>query len=122
MIPDEKSGPASPQVCRWFPCTSSKMTLLTTLPWLLSAVTIVQTWLTGNRWRWVWLLALANCGLWTWWTVLAEAWGMMPLNLFAGIVAVRNHLRWEREHCGAEASGEDFWFGDKLCSYLSSLS
>jgi hypothetical protein len=56
----------------------------------------------GNRWRWVWLLALANCVLWTWWTVLAGAWGMMPLNVFAGIVAVRNHLRWERERLTPE--------------------
>ncbi len=68
--------------------------LATTLPWLLSAVTIVQTWLTGNKWRWVWLLALGNCALWTTWTILARQWGMMPLNVFSGVVAWRNHKLW----------------------------
>jgi hypothetical protein len=70
------------------------MPLVTTLPWLLSAITIVQQVLCGNKWRYVWLLGLANAGLWTWWTILAELWGMMPLNLFAAAIAVRNHKLW----------------------------
>ncbi len=70
------------------------MTLLSTLPWLLSAVTIAQIWLTGNRWRYVWLFALGNGALWMWWTCLAGAWGMMPLHVFGSIVAIRNHRKW----------------------------
>lgn len=70
------------------------MSLVYTLPWFLSAVTIVEAWLAGNRWRYVWLLALFNCALWTWWTFLSRQWGMMPLNLFMAIIAIRNHIKW----------------------------
>lgn len=70
------------------------MTLVTALPWVMSAVTIVQLWLTGNRWRYVWLLALCNGVVWTTWTVLARQWGMMPLNVVSAVVAWRNHRVW----------------------------
>jgi hypothetical protein len=72
------------------------MNLVTTLPWLLSAVTIVDAILCGNRWRYVWLLSLGNSALWTWWSLLAEQWGMMPLNLFMAGISIRNHIKWNR--------------------------
>ena len=60
----------------------------------MSTLTIAQLWLTGNRWRYVWLFALGNTVVWTIWTILAAQWGMMPLNLFSGVVAWRNHRLW----------------------------
>ena len=73
------------------------MTLPTFLPWVMSTVTIAQMWLTGNRWRYVWLLALANGAVWTTWSVATASWGFMPLNVFSAVVAVRNHFLWLSE-------------------------
>lgn len=73
------------------------MRLLELFPYLLSAITMTEIWLAGNKWNNVWLLGIANCILWTIYTVLTKQWGLMPLNVFAGAIAIRNHLKWNKK-------------------------
>lgn len=67
------------------------------LPWLLSAITIAQIWMAGNKHPKSWAIGLANQALWLAWIIPAQAWGFLPMNLALWIVYARNHLRWTRE-------------------------
>jgi hypothetical protein len=66
------------------------------LPWLLSALTIWQTWLAGSMRRHAWLVGLGTQALWLWWILAAEAWGLLPLNAALWFTYARNHLRWRK--------------------------
>lgn len=67
------------------------------LPWLLSVITIWMTLLAGNKHKSAWGIGLINQGLWLFWIVSAEAWGLIPMNIVLWVVYFRNHLRWQRE-------------------------
>lgn len=67
------------------------------LPYLLSAITIWMTVLTGNLHRHTWLLGLANQALWLVWIVVSESWGFIPLNVALWYVYCRNHYKWVHE-------------------------
>jgi hypothetical protein len=69
-------------------------TIITHLPWLLSAITIATMWKAGDRWRATWLLGLANQALWLVWIIAVSAWGLLPMNIVLWIVYARNHLKW----------------------------
>jgi len=69
----------------------------TYLPWLLSAITIWQTWLTGNRHTAAWFVGLVNQALWLGWIVQTEMWGFLPMNIALWIVFARNHFKWNKE-------------------------
>jgi hypothetical protein len=64
------------------------------LPWVLSAVTVSVMWMAGNKTPWAWRLSLLNQCLWLWWIVLAQAWGLLPMNLAMFAVAARNLRKW----------------------------
>ena len=66
------------------------------LPWLLSAITIWMTLLTGNLHRSSWLIGLGNQLLWLVWIVVTETWGLVPLNIALWVVYYRNHVKWQR--------------------------
>lgn len=70
------------------------MNIATYLPWLLSAITITSMWLAGSKWRWTWMLTLANQALWLTWIISIRAWGLLPMNLAMIVVAIRNHRKW----------------------------
>lgn len=55
-----------------------KQAAITYLPWLLSAITIWQTLLAGNKHPKAWLLGLANQALWLAWICASATWGMLP--------------------------------------------
>lgn len=68
--------------------------IVTYLPWLLSAITIWMTLLAGNMHRQAWLVGLVGQALWLLWIVMSGTWGLIPLNVALWIVYVRNHLKW----------------------------
>jgi len=68
--------------------------LVSTLPWLLSVITIWMTVLAGNKHPSAWLIGLVNQFLWLVWIVLAGAYGLLPMNLALWMVYGRNHLKW----------------------------
>lgn len=69
------------------------MTRLQLLPWVLSAWTLGAMWLAGSNPRVGWTVALAGQLPWTAYTVLASAWGFLPLNIGLTIVYYRNLKR-----------------------------
>lgn len=69
--------------------------LINYLPWVLSALTIWQTLLAGNKHKLAWLLALGNQALWFSWIVLSSNWGLLPMNIALWILYFRNHLKWK---------------------------
>ena len=64
------------------------------LPYLLSALTIYSMLLAGNKRRGAWVIGLVNQLLWLVWIILAQAWGLLPMNLALWIVYARNYLKW----------------------------
>ena len=64
------------------------------LPWLLSAVTVWMTLLTGNKTPWAWVVGLGNQALWLVWIFAAEAWGLLPMNVALWVAYARNHWKW----------------------------
>lgn len=81
----------------------------TYLPWLLSAITIFATVLTGNKHRLAWIVSLAGQALWLVYIVASGSWGFLPLTATLTVLYLRNHLKWreenrleviEREHFG----------------------
>jgi hypothetical protein len=67
------------------------------LPYLLSAVTALSTWMAGNKDPRAWLIALGNQVLWTVWVFGSHTWGFIPLNLFLWYTYFRNYRLW-RSH------------------------
>ena len=65
-------------------------------PWLMSAVTIWMTLLTGNKHRSAWMIGLGNQALWLIWIVTMQAWGLLPMNAALWAVYARNHLKWNK--------------------------
>lgn len=73
------------------------MNLATTLPWLLSAITIYMTLLAGNKHPRAWLVGLCNQALWLVFIVHTEHWGLLPMNAALWVVYARNHLKWSKQ-------------------------
>jgi len=66
-------------------------------PWLLSAGTLGNMWLVGNKNKLGWVVGLANQALWITFIVLFSAWGLLPLALALIVLYTRNLVRWRRE-------------------------
>lgn len=73
------------------------------LPWVLSALSLAMSWLTGSKWRHVWLYGLFIQCLWLAWVLASGKWGFLPLTASLFFVYARNHFRWAREAAEAEA-------------------
>lgn len=71
--------------------------LTTVLPWIISAITVSQVLMAGNKHRHSWTVGLANQMLWLIWIVADEKWGFLPLNIALWIAYYRNHVKWRRE-------------------------
>jgi hypothetical protein len=66
------------------------------LPWLLSALSLVMSVLTGNKWRYAWLFGLGIQCLWVLWVMSAKTYGFLPLCLALFVIYGRNHIKWQR--------------------------
>ena len=67
------------------------------LPWILSSITIYQSYLVGNKDIRGWTLSLVNQSLWFVWVVGSGTWGFLPLNLALTAIYIRNYRRWRNE-------------------------
>lgn len=66
------------------------------MDWLLSAITIWQAHLAGNKHPMAWAVGLIGQALWLAWIVMSENWGFLPLTLFLTAIYARNHWKWQR--------------------------
>ena len=66
------------------------------LPWIMSCITIYCIWRQGDKWKWVWLLTLANQALWFTWIFLSKSYGLLPMTIVITFLSVRNHLKWSK--------------------------
>ena len=64
---------------------------------IIGVLTVLATWLIGNKSKWGQRIsALANIGWWIY-IVVFQHWGLVPMEVFLTIVIVRNLIKWERE-------------------------
>ena len=68
--------------------------LVKILPWVMSATTMLDAYLCGCKWRYVWLFSFWNSVLWSSWTIMAGQWGLMPVNIFFLAISLINHRKW----------------------------
>ncbi len=66
------------------------------MPYLLSLVSVVQIYLTGNLYRNTWLVGLGNQALWLVWILTSESYGFLPMNIALWVSFTRNHLKWKK--------------------------
>lgn len=67
------------------------------LPWLMSAITIWQTILAGNKHPHAWAVGLGNQALWLVWIVATATWGLLPMNIALWVTFARNHWKWAQQ-------------------------
>jgi len=67
------------------------------MDWLLSIVSVLWLWMTGNRWRWTWYLSLALNILWIVYAINIQQYGLIPGSIAFCIVAVRNEKQWLKD-------------------------
>lgn len=65
------------------------------LPWLLSVVTLTQSWMAGNNHPRAWALGIINQFLWLAWITYSGNTGFILLNLGLWIIYWRNHRKWK---------------------------
>ncbi|WP_418131454.1 hypothetical protein [Variovorax sp. 278MFTsu5.1] len=87
--------------------------LTTFLPWLLSAITIVSTVLTGNKHRLAWLISLAGQAGWLAFIIASGSWGFLPLTATLTFLYLRNHMKWREEERLSAIEREHFGDPDK---------
>jgi hypothetical protein len=87
--------------------------LTTYLPWLLSAITIVSTVLTGNKHRLAWLISLAGQAGWLAFIIASGSWGFLPLTATLTFLYLRNHMKWREEERLSAIEREHFGDPDK---------
>lgn len=64
---------------------------------IIGVLTVLATWLIGNKNRWGQRISfLANVGWWIY-IVAFQHWGLVPMQLVLSIVITRNLIKWERE-------------------------
>ncbi len=66
------------------------------LPYLLSAITVFQMLVAGNKKRYAWIVGLTNQFLWLLWIFLSGTWGLLPMNIVLWVVYGRNYIKWKK--------------------------
>lgn len=68
-------------------------------PWWsisLAVIAVGLSWLVGNRWTPVWLLALGSQLLWITYAVITRQWGFVGSSVVFGVMNVRNYRKWRQ--------------------------
>jgi hypothetical protein len=65
------------------------------LPWIISVVTGLATYLQGNKHKHGWLLAIGSQFLWAIWIIVSANYGFLPLHILLWFLYIRNHYRWQ---------------------------
>lgn len=76
----------------------------TLVPWATSAGTLLGMWLIGQKRSIGWVVGLANQVLWVTFSVMFEAWGLLPLTLALIVIYVKNLAQWRRDDAMARAA------------------
>jgi len=71
-----------------------KETIVTYLPYFLSANTIYAMLLAGNKKKNAWAFGLVGQLAWLIWILLSESWGLLPMNIALWVVYGRNYVKW----------------------------
>jgi hypothetical protein len=79
-----------------------EMTVENILPYILSIIMIVVINAAGNLKRWSWMLGIVCQGLWVWWIVVVEAWGLLLLTAAMLYVYGRNWMKWKGMKDGSQ--------------------
>ena len=69
--------------------------VLIALTLLTSGMTMLVMWALGSHQRWGWLVLLANQVNWMTFIALTRAWGLIPLQIFMIILAIRGWRNWK---------------------------
>ena len=72
--------------------------IVTYLPWLLSAGTVLNIWLLANKRREGFLVGLAAQPVWLVLDWQVEAYGLMPLALVLGYLYIKGWRNWGAAH------------------------
>jgi hypothetical protein len=72
----------------------------TTIPYILSVLTIITMVWAGRKDKNAWLLGIANQSLWFVFIVRTESWGLFVLMAALLWVYTKNYLRWRQEEAG----------------------
>lgn len=82
-----------------------KQTIITYLPYLMSAITIYTMFLAGNKTKKAWVVGLVNQIFWFTWIITSQSWGLLPMTFAMCFVYTRNYLKWKKECiCQADES------------------
>lgn len=65
------------------------------IPYILSAITLYNMFLAGNKSKHTWIVGLFNQLLWLIWIVVSANWGLLPMNIGLWVIYTRNHLKWK---------------------------
>jgi hypothetical protein len=71
--------------------------ILTDLPWLMSAISLLCIYLSGRKIRLNWLIGLGNQGFWLVYVLTAKSWGMLPLTAGITLLCIKNWYAWAPE-------------------------
>lgn len=64
---------------------------------VMSFVTLAAAWVVGNKNVWGQRLNMLAILLWWIYIPLAQAWGLIPMQIGFLVIGTRNWIRWERE-------------------------
>ncbi len=76
----------------------------TILPWATSAGTLLGMWLIGQKKSAGWIVGLVNQVLWVTFSIMFEAWGLLPLTVALIFIYTRALLRWRADDLAAAAA------------------
>ncbi len=71
--------------------------ILVYLPWLMSCVNLMCTFLDGKKYRYSPLIKAINQINWFTWIYLSQNWGFMPLTIVVTVLYIRNHFLWTKK-------------------------
>lgn len=67
------------------------------LPYVLSAISVFQIILAGDKSPRAWAVGLVNQVFWLVWILTSQTYGLLPMNLAIWVVYTRNHLKWKHD-------------------------
>jgi hypothetical protein len=68
------------------------------MDWVVGATTLICVELMIRRKWYAWCFSIGNQFVWLTYIVVAEQWGLLPLNLVLFVQNTRGLIAWRREH------------------------
>ena len=54
--------------------------------------------LAGQKYKYTWILGLANQALWLYWIILIQSWGLLPMTGTLIVIYTLNHFKWNKKN------------------------